>query len=403
MANKITSGWWGAPNNFSDRKNERKISWLELLYDLVYVAAIGQFTGHLAEHLTGSSIAFFFLIFCLLFWSWVNGSQYYDLHGNDSIRTRVFTFLQMLGVAALAICTKDIFEGHHIFFTTALAFIQVLITYLWWSTGIWDPSHRKFSIFYTVNYNVGLLLILISLFTSFQTAIVLWSITLLFNLTPGLTSAKTVVTELRKRGEVFSASAALVERFGLFTIIVLAEVVLAIVNTIAAEKDKYPMLWLAFFLGIMIVYLLWSIYFDMTSEHETKRGYRYLQWLIFLHFPLLVSLGVIGACIHVMLVDVEAVDIKHIEWIFSISLAIVLVIVAQLSNLMENQDEDRSYIRPMYTTLYITALLILCLPLFSKLLGVISYLLCVTFLLSIPVLIGIRSWAKFLANAKKED
>jgi low temperature requirement protein LtrA len=402
MKNKITSSWWGAPNNFSDRKHERKISWLELLYDLVYVAAIGQFTGHLAEHLTGNSIAFFFLLFCLLFWSWVNGSQYYDLHGNDSIRTRVFTFLQMLGVAALAICTKDVFEGRHVFFAIALIFIQLLITYLWWSTGIWDPSHRKFNIFYTVNYLIALLLIIISLFTSYPAAMILWSIALLFNLTPGLTSAKTVITELRKKGEEFSASAALVERFGLFTIIVLAEVVLAIVTTISAEKDKFPLAWLAFFLGIMIVYLLWSIYFDMTSEQETKKGYKYLQWLIFLHFPLLASLGVAGSCMHVMLADVHATDLQNVEWTFSVSLAIIMVIVAQLSTLMENHDEDRSYIRPMYKMLYATSFLVLLLPLFSKQLGIISYLLSVTLLLFIPVFIGARGWVKFKFYSTKK-
>jgi len=41
--------WWGPPQNFDDRKDERKISWLELFYDLVYVAAIGQLTYQVAH------------------------------------------------------------------------------------------------------------------------------------------------------------------------------------------------------------------------------------------------------------------------------------------------------------------------------------------------------------------
>jgi hypothetical protein len=41
--------WWGPPKNFSDRTNERKISWLELFYDLAYVAVISQLTLHLAN------------------------------------------------------------------------------------------------------------------------------------------------------------------------------------------------------------------------------------------------------------------------------------------------------------------------------------------------------------------
>jgi low temperature requirement protein LtrA len=55
--------WWGPPKNFDQRKNERKISWLELFYDLVYVAAIAQLTHHLASHPTWSNLGFGFYYF----------------------------------------------------------------------------------------------------------------------------------------------------------------------------------------------------------------------------------------------------------------------------------------------------------------------------------------------------
>ena len=167
MSAKPTNTWWGPPKNFSDRKNERKISWLELFYDLVYVAAIGQFTHHMSEHLSWGMLLYTFLLFSLVFWSWVNGSQYYDLHGSDGVRTRFFTLLQMLAVAAVAITINDAYDGHHQSFAIAFAVIELLINYLWWSTGIWDPSHRQFSIYYTVNYSIAFILLIISVFTSY--------------------------------------------------------------------------------------------------------------------------------------------------------------------------------------------------------------------------------------------
>ena len=94
MSSKQNNLWWGPPKNFDERKHERKISWLELFYDLVYVAAISQLTHHIAAHPTWHTLVFSFLLFSMIFWSWVNGSQYYDLHGDDSLRTRVFTFFQ---------------------------------------------------------------------------------------------------------------------------------------------------------------------------------------------------------------------------------------------------------------------------------------------------------------------
>src|SRR5215217_4510424 len=165
MSDRKTNLWWGAPKNFNERKNERKISWLELFYDLVYVAAIGQLTHQVAAHPSWRTAGYSFLLFALIFWSWVNGSQYYDLHGSDSIRTRLLTFWQMLAVAAVAITIPAVFEGHQQNFAVAFAVIQILITYLWWSVGLYDPSHRVFNKFYTFNYLIAFALLIISAFT----------------------------------------------------------------------------------------------------------------------------------------------------------------------------------------------------------------------------------------------
>jgi len=181
---KYNNLWWGPPKKFDDRTNERKVSWLELFYDLVYVAAIAQLTHHQSEHMTWSVAVFSFLLFSLIFWSWVNGSQYYDLHGSDSVRTRLMTFWQMLAVAAVAITLKDAFEGHHQAFAIAFSVVQILITYLWWSVGLYDPSHRVFNKFYTLNYSIAFALLIASIFTDTPTAMILWSVVLVLDLTP---------------------------------------------------------------------------------------------------------------------------------------------------------------------------------------------------------------------------
>jgi low temperature requirement protein LtrA len=62
MSVKRTNLWWGPPKRFDDRKHERKISWLELFYDLVYVAAISQLTHELAAHPSVAAIIVFFFI-----------------------------------------------------------------------------------------------------------------------------------------------------------------------------------------------------------------------------------------------------------------------------------------------------------------------------------------------------
>lgn len=395
MHQKQTNLWWGPPKNFSDRVHERKISWLELFYDLVYVAAIAQLTHHLAAHPSWSAAGHSFLLFSLVFWSWVNGSQYYDLHGNDSIRTRLLTFWQMLAVAAVAITLPDVFEGHHQSFVIAFAVIQGLITYLWWSVGLYDPSHRVFNKFYTLNYIIAFILLIISLFTSYQTANILWLLVLVLNLTPPLTGAATFTSELKKRGQIFTASAALVERFGLFTIIVLAESILGTVTGIAEVKDKDATTWLAFILAILIAFLLWCLYFDMTSEQETKKGYGYMQWFIFLHFPLLGLLGVIGAGIKFLLTDLNSEPSLMIKWMFCISISVILLTITAIARIMEEDEEDRAYIRPVSKVLWITGILMLLIPLITNHAHTVLFLSVISLALFIPVFIGMRSWVLF--------
>ena len=401
MAKKHNNLWWGPPKKFSDRKNERKISWLELFYDLVYVAAIAQLTRHLAEHPTWQVAGYSFLLFSLVFWSWVNGTQYYDLHGNEGIRTRLFTFWQMLAVAAIAISIQDAFKGYHQELAISFAVIQCIITYLWWSVSLYDPSHRVFNKYYTVNYLAALILLIISIFTSYRVATILWVVILILDLSPPLTGARRIVSVLKQRGEVFTASAAIVERFGLFTIIVLAESILGTVSGIAEVKDKHPAAWIAFILGILIAFLLWSLYFDMTSEHETKKGYSYMLWFVFLHFPLLAAMSIVGACIKVLLADMETNLNLNVKWMFCVSLATILFMIVGITKIMQEEKEDRSYIRPVSRLLIIVGLVMLAIPLFAHKLDTLAFLSIISVILFVPVFIGIRNWVQYKFFSKQ--
>jgi low temperature requirement protein LtrA len=387
--------WWGTPVDFSKRANERKVSWLELFYDLGYVAVISQLTHHVAAHPTLQNIGFFFLLFSLVFWSWVNGSQYYDLHGEDNLRTRIWTFWQILAVTAVAVSLNGAFDGAHRGFAITFSCLQLIITYLWWSVGLHDRSHRELNIFYTVNYLMSLGLLIASVFTSYEAAIRLWIFVLLLNLTPPLTGARKIVRVLNNRGQVFSASATLVERFGLFTIIVLAETVLGAVSGITAVKDRQLIVWIAFVLAILVAFLLWSIYFDMTSEQETKPGYHHMQWLIFLHFPLLASFSSAGGCMKVLLSDLTTGPSVAVQWIFCISLAVTLFSIFGLTRIMKEEEEDRSYIRPASAVLLLSGAGLLVLPLLGMHFSAVALLGTAAALLFLPVCVGIAGWVRY--------
>ena len=89
----------------------RTVSFLELFYDLVYVAVIAQAAHHLAEHVSTRGAGEFAIVFSLVWIAWVNGSLYIEIHGRDDGRTRVIVFTQMSVLVLLAVFTGDAADG----------------------------------------------------------------------------------------------------------------------------------------------------------------------------------------------------------------------------------------------------------------------------------------------------
>ena len=95
--------WWQKPKKTSELTEDRKVTFLELFYDLVYVAIISELTHSFSLTMTINGAIEFTFIFIIVWWAWLNGTLYHELHGNNDIRTRFFTFLQMFSVMAMAV------------------------------------------------------------------------------------------------------------------------------------------------------------------------------------------------------------------------------------------------------------------------------------------------------------
>src|SRR6202521_6156164 len=74
---------------------DRRVSFLEVFYDLAYVAVIGQASDQLAGHITGRGAGEFVIIFGLIWFAWINGSLSVELRGRGYGRTRNIVFVQM--------------------------------------------------------------------------------------------------------------------------------------------------------------------------------------------------------------------------------------------------------------------------------------------------------------------
>ncbi|NIM93022.1 MAG: hypothetical protein GTO18_04840 [Anaerolineales bacterium] len=119
---------------------------------------IAQVAHALAEDISWAGLGGFAFLFIIVWWAWLDGTTYHDLHGNNDIRTRVFTFLQMLSVVSMAIFAYDALGESSNGFALSYAAFQLILTYLWWRTGVHDPAHRPLSCPYSEVFLINTLL-----------------------------------------------------------------------------------------------------------------------------------------------------------------------------------------------------------------------------------------------------
>jgi low temperature requirement protein LtrA len=392
MSEHTKSIWWGPPRNFADRPDERKISWLELFYDLVYVAAVSQMTGQLAKDMSWSGLGVFLFFFSLIFWSWVNGSLYHDIHGSENVRTRFFTLLQMLAVAAVAITFPDLAGGHHVGFAISFSCVQGLLLFLWWSTGYYDHSHRALNRYYVLNYSIAFLLFVASIFTGFTTAYILWALAWLANYSVNFLTAPSFIAETKRRGIEFGNSSSMIERYGLFTIIVLGETILGVVHGVAEVHDKTAAVWIPFILGIMIAFSLWWICFDMLSDKLTKPGFWYFVVLTLMCFPLLSGLAVLGPTMQIILEETADHHNAVAKSMLCAGIAATISFTILIAHLMKQPAESERAVTKLSIMLGIAAALIIAMGFAGNYLNTTVFMAAITAILLAPVFFGTRIW-----------
>ncbi len=335
--NITSASWWGAPRKFSSEEKERKISWLELFYDLVYVIAIARITSELSENHTLQGFLNYLSLFAIIFWGWMNGSLYHDLHGSDGLRTRLMTLWQMLIISAMVVAL-DRNEGifHHQVIITIMV-MQLYITYLWWSVGIYDKKHRRLNRPYSILYILSLILFGFSLFVDLEIRPWFFAAAIVFNFLPPFI----VHLIRRKKPGLLNLSSSMAERLGLFTIILFGEVIAGIVGGEGIVKVNHTESWVEFGLSVCIVFALWWIFFTLISDRKCKPGLLYGAILEIVYLITLMALGILGMAFRIILSadDTSNLNGNAIFMIFVFAIASFLIGIYTMTYLVEYPNQ----------------------------------------------------------------
>src|SRR4051812_15715828 len=105
----------------------KRVSWVELYLDLVFVLAVGQIARVIVEHPQARSIGVALGLFVTLWWTWVGFTVLYNRHGDDVPAQRLLFLAGSVpaGVAAVAIAPAA--TGDAAVFALSLAAIRLVL------------------------------------------------------------------------------------------------------------------------------------------------------------------------------------------------------------------------------------------------------------------------------------
>ena len=334
---------------------DRTVSNLELFYDLAYVAVIAQASHHLAAHVSLAAFLEFAVVFSMLWFAWFNGSLYVELHGREDGRTRLLVFLQMGILALLAVFTGEAAGERGPAFAVVYATFLALMGTAWYSIRELDRTERpeflRITLFYVSGMAISTVVVGATVFMSNDLRLITWTLFLTGWIVFMLAGS-------RSRGpqaQGIVPTDSLVERFGLFTIIVLGEVILAVVTGLS-EAGPDPLTILTGSLSLIIGFGLWWIYFDLVGRRLPREGSGVVWMWMLSHLPIQLSIVSAGAAI-VSLIE-HAHDLatpQETSLLLGVSVALGLVALIVTERSLEDAVRLESVYRALGAVLAVGA------------------------------------------------
>ncbi|MEQ7004778.1 low temperature requirement protein A [Actinopolymorpha sp. B17G11] len=258
---------------------------LELLFDLCFVVAVAQAAAHLhhavsAGHVAGGVLGYL-TVFFAIWWAWVNFTWFASAYDNDDVPYRLATMVEIAGTLVIAAGVPRAFDSRDFgIIVLGYAIMRIALVAQWLRAAFANPAGRATAIRFVIGLTVCMLGWTV-LFIEGSWPLWGWGI---------LVVAEVCVPVWAERaGRTAWHRYHIAERYGLFTIIVLGESVLAAtiaVQTALDENRASAALYEVVLGGLLIVFAMWWLYFAKPAARflDTNRAafvWSYGHYLIF--------------------------------------------------------------------------------------------------------------------------
>ncbi|WP_219825744.1 low temperature requirement protein A [Nonomuraea typhae] len=272
---------------------------LELFFDLCFVVAVSfagsQLHHALSEAHVGLGLTGYLTCFFAIWWAWMNYTWFASAYDVDDWWYRVTTLVQMSGVLVLAAGVPRAFTERDItLFLVGYVIMRLAMASQWLRAAAGHPEGRRTALRYAAGIGA---------------AQVAWAILLLFVPREWLLAGFVVCALIELAVPVWAESAGrtpwhahhIAERYGLFTLIMMGENILAAtiaVQEAGSERGIEPGLILLSVSALVIVFALWWIYFAPPAAELLTSNRQAIPWG-YGHFLIFAAVGAVSSGVEV--------------------------------------------------------------------------------------------------------
>jgi low temperature requirement protein LtrA len=243
---------------------ERRASWLELFFDLCFVVAVGAVAHILHDDSSIEGTVLFAALFIPVWWSWMEYAWYATSFPEGGGINRFAAFAAMLTVLAMATQVGAASHGDPHGIVLAFVVFHAIVVALFLRAARLYPRRQAFSIRYGSGFGLAAVIWLVSLALPEAYQPWVWVIALAVDL---VTPWAAVVAVVERTFHVSHIP----ERYGLFTIIVLGEAIIAVARSMS-EVRWTPEAVTAAVAGFAIAVVIWWAYFAHPHAELLERG-----------------------------------------------------------------------------------------------------------------------------------
>ena len=284
------------------RAEERSSTWLELFFDLCFVVAVAALARGLHDEPNLGGMLRFLGLFVPVWWSWMIFTWYATAFDNDDVPYRVTLFVAMLSILGLAASVGGISveQAATLSFVLAYALMRLLGAGLFLRARRQVPiSLRRVVDFYVAGNVIGAVIWLSSLLVPPPFRYAVWAIGLSVELLGPILAVRTL-----DNPRISFHPRHIPERYGLFTLIVLGESVLAVAAG-TAGTDWAPAGVLTAAAGFVAAACIWWLYFDHVGSSGIELGPRPAFYWGYGHFAIYAGIAAFGVGVQLA---IEATD-----------------------------------------------------------------------------------------------